>query len=114
MGKLKIKSLKKDSEPYLVCEAEVIKEDTNIGDFRKAQLRKLHQMLNRWIERNILDPAQSEIFARSISQPLEIIGASASYLIRDHDIQQEVLEKNSLEEKIELIYRLASSSELAQ
>lgn len=114
MGKLKIHSLKKDSEPYLVCEAEVIKEETVIGDFRMAQLRKLHQMLNRWIERNIIDPAQREIFTRSISQPLEIIGASASYLIRDHDIQQEVLEKNSLEEKIELIYRLASSSELAQ
>lgn len=113
MGKIRLKNLKRDSEPYLVCEAEVIKEVDTLTEFRMAQLRKLHLLLNRWIERNIVDPAQREIFARSISQPQEIIGASASYLIRDHDFQQEVLEKNTFEEKVELIYRLAGSSELS-
>ncbi|MFP5518989.1 MAG: LON peptidase substrate-binding domain-containing protein [Bdellovibrionia bacterium] len=113
LGKIKLGVLKASAEPYLVCEAEILSETNELLEADKKTLTILHQMLMAWIGRHITDPMQRDVFTRSIAKPEEVVGAFASYLVRDQDMQQEVLQLSSLSEKIRVLYRLAGSAELS-
>jgi len=72
----------------------------------------LSQLLVQWVQKHIADAQQREIFVRSLKGPQEIIGAFAAYLIRDYDLQYEMMEIFSLNEQIRYLYRLFESNEL--
>jgi len=78
----------------------------------QPMIHTLNKILARWIQNHIPDQAQREIFVRNMIGPEEIVGAFASYLIRDYDLQQMVLEYDDINQKIEFLYRLTESSEV--
>lgn len=112
IGKCRLGPVKNVSTPYIVCEATPIPEDLAIDPALGPQIQGLNKILARWITAHIPDPSQRDVFLRNLSGPEEIVGAFASYLVRDYDLQQMVLEFDSLNEKIQFLHRLAESSEI--
>ena len=97
---------------YIVCECEKIFEDLNLDDSLKAKYMNLSQLLVQWVQKHIPDQNQREIFIRHLTGPQEIIGSFAAYLIRDYDLQYEMMEIFSLSEQIQYLHRLFESNEL--
>lgn len=111
-GKCRLGKVKKTDTLYMVCEAEIITEETTVDESLQPQIQGLNKILARWITAHIPDQNQRELFLHNLAGPEEIIGAFSAYLIRDYDLQQMVLEFNSLNEKIKFLHRLAESSEI--
>ncbi|MNL83486.1 hypothetical protein D3C87_2111510 [compost metagenome] len=68
--------------------------------------------MSRWIQTHIPDANQRDIFMRNVTRPEEVVGSFASYLVRDYDLQQIVLEYDDINEKIRFLQRLMESNEL--
>jgi ATP-dependent Lon protease len=112
MGKVKLGNVKDTDTPYIVCEAEIVHENTQVTPDSHAAIQGLNNILARWIHTHIPDPNQREIFLRNLTGPEEIIGAFSSYLIKDFDFQQIVLEMNDINEKIQYLKSLAESQQI--
>jgi Lon protease-like protein len=111
-GKLKLGQLKSSQSPYLILEAEKIEEIQTLSASSEKWVGLLNQILARWIHNHIPDVEQKKMFLDGLIGPQEIVGAFATYLIRDYDVQQMVLEMNDLNEKIRVLYRLVESNEV--
>ena len=72
----------------------------------------LYKILARWLQTHVPDAAQREVFLRNLRVPEEVVGSFASYLVRDYDMQQIVLELNQMDDKVRFLHRLMESSEL--
>lgn len=111
-GKLRLGKVLDRGTPYMVCEGQIIPEKTVLEPGLRSELNSLHKILTRWIQTHIPDPAQRDIFMRNLTHPEEIVGSFASYLVRDYDLQQMVLEYDDLNEKVHFLHRLMESNEL--
>jgi Lon protease-like protein len=112
IGKAKLGAVKKSETSFIVCEAEPIIENTVLAPNSTEMIKGLNNILARWIHTHIPDPGQRDIFMKNLTGPEEIIGAFASYLVKDYDFQQMILELNDINEKINYLHRLAESSEI--
>lgn len=112
IGKAKLGRVKASTTSYIVCEAEALPERVEVDQGLRTSVHSLNKILARWIQTHIPDQMQREIFMRNMSGPEEIVGAFASYLIRDYDLQQMTLEFDDINKKIEFLYRLAESNEI--
>lgn len=111
-GKLRLGKVIDRQAPYIVCEGQIVSENTVVDSELKGKLDSLYRVLSRWIHTHIQDPSQRDIFMRNLTHPEEIVGSFASYLVRDYDFQQMVLEQNDINEKIHFLHRLIESNEL--
>ena len=111
-GKVRLGKVLERGTAYMVVEAEKIEEKTVVTADSQSALDHLLKILTRWIYTHIPDPQQQEIFMKSLTGPEEIVGAFASYLIRDYDLQQMALEYNDINEKVHFLHRLTESNEL--
>jgi ATP-dependent Lon protease len=111
-GKLRLGEVVDSGSSYIVCKSELIPEVVVVDQVQQTKLIGIFRILSRWVQNHIEDAKQQEIFLKNLIRPEEIIGSFASYLIRDYDMQQMVLEYNDINEKIGFIYRLIESDEL--
>ena len=111
-GKCRLGVAKNDHRSFITCEAEVIPEQIVVEASLVSQVSMLNKILARWITMHIPDPVQRDFFLEHLKGPEEVVGAFASYLVKDHDLQQMVLEFDTLKEKIEFLGRLALSGEV--
>ncbi|MGZ3744494.1 MAG: LON peptidase substrate-binding domain-containing protein [Pseudobdellovibrionaceae bacterium] len=111
-GKVRLGKVLERGTPYFVVEAEQVNESVQVAFESTANIQHLLKILTQWIHAHIPDRQQQDIFMKSLSGPEEIVGAFASYLVRDYDLQQMVLEFNDINEKIQFLHRLAESNEL--
>lgn len=107
-----LKSFAHGRSPHLISIVEKINEDLTLHEDLKSKYMTLSHLLVSWVQKHIKDPQQREVFIRNLSGPQEIIGSFAAYLIRDYDLQYEMMEIYSLNEQIEYLYRLFESNEL--
>ncbi|MFZ3229132.1 MAG: LON peptidase substrate-binding domain-containing protein [Pseudobdellovibrio sp.] len=113
VGKVNLELNKiKAIEPYMIASGEVITQDNSVSETNKPLYLKLSQVLARWINKNVSDPAQAEIFMRSLVGPAEVISAFAAYLVVDYDFQYELMQIHTLDQQIEILYRLLESGGL--
>ncbi|MNK07859.1 ATP-dependent protease La (LON) domain protein [compost metagenome] len=111
-GKVRLGPVMESAAPYIVCQADIIPEVNVIAPESRGPLLALQKILTRWIHTHIPDPAQRDIFMGNLTQPEEIVGSFASYLIRDYDLQQMVLEYDDINQKVQYLHRLTESNEL--
>lgn len=111
-GKLRLGNVIDKGTPYIVCEGEILEETTSVQTAEQASLNALYRTLSRWIQTHIPDSNQRDIFMRNVTRPEEVVGSFASYLVRDYDLQQIVLEYDDINEKIRFLQRLMESNEL--
>jgi len=113
VGKLRLtEQIQDENSLYIVSQCEIVQEDFDLDQSLKNQYMTLSQVLVRWVQKHIPDPAQREIFIRSLQGPREVIGAFSAYLIRDYDLQYELMEILNLNDQIRFLYRLFESNEL--
>lgn len=112
-GKLKLGPVVRSDGSYIVCEAEIVRENGIVNPEKVTSLQGLYKILSRWIHTHIPDPLQREVFMKNVLHPEEIVGAFASYMVRDYDLQQMVLEFDDINDKIEFLFRLTQSNELS-
>ncbi|WP_413561270.1 LON peptidase substrate-binding domain-containing protein [Bdellovibrio sp. HCB209] len=111
-GKLRIKHTIDRGTPYMVCEADIIPEQLIVEPSHLVRLQGLMKILTRWVHTHIPDPAQRDMFMRNLHHAPDIVGAFSSYMVRDYDLQQMVLEFNDINEKVDFLHRLTESNEL--
>jgi uncharacterized protein len=111
-GKVKLGPLQASETPYLVVSAEKIIEEPTLRGSSDQYVDILNKILARWIQTHVPDPEQRKFFLESVKGPLEVVGAFASYIVRDYDIQQMILEMNDINDKIQVLYRLVESNEI--
>ncbi|MCM2352807.1 MAG: LON peptidase substrate-binding domain-containing protein [Pseudobdellovibrio sp.] len=114
-GQGKIRILQEDTsdtKPYIIAECEIVTEDLALDETLKAKYMTLSKLLVQWVQKHIPDPEQREIFIRSLKGPQEIVSAFAAYLIRDYDLQYEMMEIFNINDQIRYLHRLYESNEL--
>lgn len=115
LGKIRILSEDKAAslgKPYIVADCEVLMEDLAVDESLKDKYVSLSKLLVQWVQKHIPDPQQREIFIRSLTGPQEIVSAFAAYLIRDYDLQYEMMEIFNINDQIKYLHRLYESNEL--
>ena len=112
LGRIKLGNVKDSKTPYIVCEAEPLVDRTNLDPKAATLIHGLNNVLARWIHTHIPDVGQRNIFMQNLTGPEEIVGAFASYLVKDYDFQQMILEFDDINEKIYYLHRLAESAEI--
>lgn len=115
-GTAKVRILSEDksdpSLPYIVADCELVKEDFAIDPTLDTKFITLTNLLIQWVQKHIPDQEQREIFIRSLKGPQETVSAFAAYLIRDYDLQYEMMEIFNINDQIRYLYRLYESNEL--
>lgn len=108
-GKAEINHVSDNTRPYLVVNAERIDEEIELNESHGVHYLNLHRFLVTWIGRHITDKSTQEQFIKGLRGPQEVVGAAVSYLVRDPDLQQLILETNDINEKLDLISGILSS-----
>ncbi len=111
-GKVRLGKVQNRSTPYIVCEAEQLEENHLMKSDLVKAFGTINKCLTRWIEAHIPSVENQQQLLRNIRTPEEVVGCYASYLIRDHDMQQVILESNDINDKVSLVYRLISCQEV--
>jgi ATP-dependent Lon protease len=115
-GQAKVRILQEDTsdhgKPYIIADCEIVIEDLNVDESLQSKYMVLSQLLVQWVQKHIPDPEQREIFIRSLKGPQEIASAFAAYLIRDYDLQYEMMEIFNINDQIRYLHRLYESNEL--
>ncbi len=111
-GKAKLGSVVRSNTTYIVCEAQAVTENHDVGNEHLQTFVTAHKVMISWMNHHISDPHARDQFLTYVKTPEQVIGCYASYLVADHDMQQLILECNDINEKIDLISRLIASGEL--
>lgn len=109
IGKARLGPLQKTDTPYLVVEAEAIPESEDLSPSQAVQLVTLQKLLANWVMKNIPEEGIRNQFLGQMKAPMEIISSCASFLLQDPDLQQAILEEDSLSGKINLLMGLLAS-----
>lgn len=110
-GKARLGKVLNEGSPYIVCEAEKLVELNDVRPDHLGSLMTLHKVLVQWVSGHVTDPYQREVFLKNLRQPEEVVGCFASFLVRDNDMQQMILESDNINEKIDLIHGMVASGE---
>jgi ATP-dependent Lon protease len=113
LGKVRLGSLTQSGQPYLVVEAEIIPETTTLSSSHMGQLPILQKLLASWVHKNIPEPEVRDQFLNQLKSPDEIISSCASFLLHDPDLQQAVLEEDTLDGKINLLSGLLATGKIS-
>jgi Lon protease-like protein len=111
-GKARLGTVVDKKTSYIVCEAEKIPENHDIGSDQLPTLDVACKVMVHWMNGHISDPSARDQFLNYVRSPEQVIGCYASYLVADHDLQQYILEINDINEKLDIIARLIASGEL--
>lgn len=108
-GKVRLKETRDLSRPYLVCDAEIIPEQTQVSPKEQPQLELITRVFRNWVQAHLEDPSAREHFVKNVVNPQEIVGCFASFLVSDPDLQQLLLEMDDIDEKISMIVKVIAS-----
>jgi Lon protease-like protein len=105
-GKAKLGAVIEDKKPYIIAQAERVSETIDLEPNRAIDYLNLQKFLVRWIAQHVTDRQVQDQFVRSLLGPIEVVGAAVNFLIRDPDLQQEILETDNINQKIASISRI--------
>ena len=110
IGKCRLGQIIYSKENEILISVEPLAESM-IVDLRFAPLiQSINKFLAKWISTHIRDLKAQEVFLKQLAGPEEVIHTFATYLVKDHDLQQVLLESDSLNEKIQLCSRIIESN----
>jgi len=114
-GQGKLRILVEDTitdKPYIIADCEVVDEELSLDESLQSKYNTLHTLLVQWVQKHIPDQEQRDIFIRSLKGPQETVSAFAAYLIRDYDLQYEMMEIFNINDQVRYLHRLYESNEL--
>lgn len=93
-------------------DVEIITENYVLDDHFRAQYVALSKYFANWIDKYIVDQNQKDFFLKSLIGAKEVIAACATYLVKDFEIQYELMELTNINQQIEYLHRLMLSKQL--
>lgn len=111
IGKVQLESVLKTDLPYIKAQASWIEEDKSLSDTYLFVLARLMRDLGRWLTTHVPSHEDRQRFLQQLQTPEEKINAICSLMVMDSEIQQSLLEVNSLDERCsQLVLSIESES----
>lgn len=113
-GSIKCRLTKFDSEdPYKVYYYKEMEEQIAIDDSFSIELESFKTLLERWALHFLQDPIQRETFSHTLDDPELLINYCAVFLVDDFTTKKEVMEADSLKEKIRILMHVIGPKEIS-
>lgn len=93
-------------------DVQVIVEDYALDEKFKHQYVALSKYFANWIDKYIIDANQKDFFLKSLIGAKEVVAACGTYLVRDFEIQYELMEIVNINDQINYLHRLMLSKQL--
>lgn len=109
MGKVRVPERPTASSGVMVLAADPILENYEIHPAQGLNYLGVQRHLMRWIGEHIVDPQTREQFVAALATPREVLGAATTFLLKDPDLQQLVVEADDVNEKLDFLTRILGS-----
>ncbi len=93
-------------------EVEVIHENYELDENLRLHYVALSKYFANWIDRHVIDATQKDFFIQSLVGVKEVIAACGAYLVRDYEMQYELMEMTNINDQIMYLHRLMLSNQL--
>lgn len=113
-GSVKCRLTEFESEdPYKIYYYHLLEEDLSIDDSYDIELESLRVLLERWALHFLPDPVQRESFSNTLEDPELLINYCAVFLVDDWNVKKEVMEAESIREKIKILLQVIGPKEIS-
>jgi len=113
-GTIKCRLTDFESEgPYKVYFYKAIEENISIDESYSIEIDSLRILLERWAIHFLPDPIQREQFASTLEDPEVLINYCSVFLVDDINVKREVMEANSLKDKIKILLHVIGPKEIS-
>lgn len=99
VGKVRLENVIEGEEPYLKAKAQWIPEDTTLSNENIFILHRLMKDLGRWMSLHVQDEVARDEFMAKLTTAEKRINAICSLMVLDSDLQQTLLEVDSIDER---------------
>lgn len=111
VGKVQLESMLETDLPYIRAEARWIEEDKTLSDNYLFVLSRMMRDLGRWLTAHIPSAEDRDRFLEHLETPEDKINAICSLMVLESEMQQTLLEVNSLDERCsQLVLAIESES----
>jgi Lon protease-like protein len=99
VGKVRLENVIEDEEPYLKASARWIRENRDLSSQNIFVLHRLMKDLGRWMNVHVQDEDARQGFMAKLTSAEHRINAICSLMVLDSDMQQALLEVDSIDER---------------
>lgn len=103
IGKVRLENVIEDEEPYLKASARWIRESRELSNENIFIMHRLVKDLGRWMNTHVQDVEAREAFMSRLKSSEHRINAICSLMVLDSDMQQNLLEVDSIDERCALL-----------
>ena len=113
-GSIKCRLTDFESEnPYKIYKYKIIEEDLSIDESFLIELESFKTLLERWAINFLQDPPQKEAFSGTLDDPELLVNYCTVFLVDDFRIKKEVMEANSIKDKIRILMHVIGPKEIS-
>lgn len=94
---------KEQEEPYPMYWAEIIHEERELLKTSYMKIERLKVILEEWLSDNVTNELERNQFLATMSTNNHVIDYVATFLIKDKNIRQLLLDNDSYDEKVNLL-----------
>lgn len=113
-GKVKLTEMLVSEEPYIKSKARWIEESNRVSQANIFILNRIVKAMGAWLSLHVPDADSREAFLRKMTTPEERVNAVCSMMVLDAQMQQSLLEMNSIDERLETLAMAIESEAPAQ
>ena len=99
VGKVRLENVIEDETPYLKANARWIVENRDLSNQNIFILHRLMKDLGRWMNSHVQDAEARAQFMEKLKTAEERVNAICSLMVLDSDLQQTLLEADSIDER---------------
>jgi Lon protease-like protein len=99
--------------PYKIYKFQIIEENLSMDDSFSMEIESLRILLERWAIHFLPDPSQRESFSHTLSDAELLVNYCAVFLVDDIIVKKEVMEANTLSEKVKLLLHVIGPKEVS-
>lgn len=112
-GSEKCKLTEFDQEnPYKIYHYKPLDENLFVDETIEYELESLHGLLERWASHFLQDPSQRENFSNTLDDPEVLVNYCAVFLLDDIDLKREVMEAETLRDKVQILLTAVGPKEI--
>lgn len=99
--------------PYKVFTYQELKEDIRLTNTGRFNRECLHEALQGWAKRQLIDGGQMELFKQVVDNELAMVSYATLFLVDNPRARQAILEQQCLEKKVEMILHAWAPQEIS-
>ena len=99
VGKVRLEKVVEGEAPYLRARARWIRENSVLSNENIFIMHRLMRDLGRWLTVHVMDEDARDTFMAKLTTPEHQINAICSLMVLDSELQQTLLEADSIDER---------------